>query len=320
MKKYILRLGICAGLLAVLLLLTMLIHNGMDAFVVSRQPNQSTTVEAPPTVTMSDLTDLDDETDEDQQQTPDNTTQTTTPGTTTTPETTTPETTTPETTTPETTTPETTTPETTTPETTTPETTTPETTTPETTTPETTTPGTTTTPETTTPETTTPGTTTTPETTTPPAEDEKKKPQGQAAPVVTFYNAAGNAVTIESFRDKPVVLCYWASWATGSDDTLDLINQYYAEYSEKVHFVVINLTNAEKETREAADAYLAEKNYAFPVYYDTDGVCRTSYSVNTVPTTFFLEDDAYAVAYSKGKLTKRVLLAGIEYILKEALS
>ena len=279
MKKYILRLGICAGLLAVLLLLTMLIHNGMDAFVVSRQPNQSTTVEAPPTVTMSDLTDLDDETDEDQQKAPDDTTQTTTPGTTTTPETTTPETTTPETTTPETTTPETTTP------------------------------GTTTTPE-----------TTTPETTTPPVEDEKKKPQGQDAPVVTFYNAAGNAVTIESFRDKPVVLCYWASWATGSDDTLDLINQYYAEYSEKVHFVVINLTNAEKETREAADAYLAEKNYAFPVYYDTDGVCRTSYSVNTVPTTFFLEDDAYAVAYSKGKLTKRVLLAGIEYILKEALS
>lgn len=304
MKKYVLRLGLCAGLLAVLLLITMLIHNSMDEYVVSKQPNQSTTVEAPPTVTMSDLAELDNE--EDEQEDPSNTTQTTTPGTNT--ETTTPETNT-ETTTPgtntETTTPETNT-ETTTPETNT-ETSTPGTNT-ETTTPETTTP------ETTTPETTTPETTT-PETTTPPAE-EQKKPQGQAAPVVTFYNAAGNAITVESFRDKPVVLCYWASWATGSDDTLDLIAKYYAEYSDKVHFVVINLTNSEKETREAADAFLADKNYPFPIYYDTDGVCRTSYSVNTVPTTFFLEDDAYAVAYSKGKLTKRVLLAGIEYILK----
>ena len=294
MKKYILRLGLCAGLLAVLLLITMLIHNSMDDYVVSKQPNQSTTVQAPPTVTMSDLAELDNETEEEEQENPSDTTQTTTPGTTT------PGTTTPGTTTPETTTPETTTPETTTPETTTPETTTPETTTPETTTPETTTP---------------PATTTTPETTTPPAE-EQKKPQGQAAPVVTFYNAAGNAITVESFRDKPVVLCYWASWATGSADTLDLIAKYYAEYSDKVHFVVINLTNSEKETREAADAFLADKNYPFPIYYDTDGVCRTSYAVNTVPTTFFLEDDAYAVAYSKGKLTKRVLLAGIAYILK----
>ena len=294
MKKYILRLGICAGLLTVLLLLTMLIHNSMDDYVVSKQPNQSTTVEAPPTVTMSDLTELDNEIDEEEQENPANTTQTTTP-----------ETTTPETTTPETTTPGTTTPGTTTPGTTTPGTTTPETTTPETTTP--TPPPATTTPETTTPETTTP--------TTPPAE-EQKKPQGQAAPVVAFYNAAGNAITIESFRDKPVVLCYWASWATGSTDTLDVLSKYYAEYSEKVHFVVINLTNAEKETRESADAFLADKNYPFPIYYDTDGVCRTSYAVNTVPTTFFLEDDAYAVAYSKGKLTKRVLLAGIEYILK----
>ena len=142
-----------------------------------------------------------------------------------------------------------------------------------------------------------------------------KKPIGQKAPAVTFYDGSGNAVTLEAFKDKPVVLCFWASWATASESTLNLLAEQYVNYSQDVYFVVVCITDGTKETRETADAFLADKSYPFPVYYDLDGVCHASYKVSTKPTTFFLKKDNLAYAYNKGALTKMILTTGIDYVL-----
>lgn len=140
-------------------------------------------------------------------------------------------------------------------------------------------------------------------------------PEGTLAPATLFYDAEGNALSIESFKDKPVVLCYWGSWASGSEDTLNLMQEIYDLYSDRLSVVAVNLSASSKESREAADAYWAEKGYSFPTYYDNDRACQNAYGIETVPTTFFLQEDCWAVAYFTGKLTRYGARIGLGCIL-----
>lgn len=163
-----------------------------------------------------------------------------------------------------------------------------------------------------------PSTTPTTPTTEPATQPTTPPPSGQTAPAVTFYDSQGNPLSVAAFTDKPVVLCFWASWATGSKDTLDLLQAAYNKYGDQVYFVVVNLTTTPRETKEAAEAYWATTSYSFPTYYDLDGTCRAAYKADTVPTTFFMKEDNLALAYFKGKLTKFGLSVGLECILPEA--
>ena len=111
------------------------------------------------------------------------------------------------------------------------------------------------------------------------------------------------------------MICYWASWAGDSEKSLKRIAQFYELYHEDVYFLAINITDGDKETRETADTFLADKSYPFPVFYDLDGVCHAAFRVNTKPTTFFLKENCWAMAYFKGNLTKYGMNMGMKCIL-----
>ena len=292
MRKSILRLCVCAVLLISLVFLAKLIHNKVDSFVASRSSIKETSVSIPtgpgasaapsktPTESTMDLTDLSDKNQQSANQEDTQPTDPTGPSDPTAPTT------------------DTTAPTTNTTAPTT-NTTAPTTNTTAPTT-STTAPTTGTTVPTTAP-------TTVPTTTT--------MPKGQLAPAITFYDAAGNAYTIDAYKDKPIIICFWASWATGSGPTLEMLKQCHAEYGEDIYFLAINITDGIRETRELADAFLADKSYPFPVFYDLDGVCRSAYGVNTKPTTFFIQKENWAIAYFKGNLSTMGLNRGLQTIL-----
>lgn len=148
-----------------------------------------------------------------------------------------------------------------------------------------------------------------------PTEPTEPPPSGQTAPAVAFYDSQGNACTLEAYKDKPIVLCFWASWATNSPDTLNLLQAAYNNYGDKVYFIAVNLTTTPRETEEAAKAFWASSSYSFPTYYDLDGTCRSAFGADTVPTTFFIKEENLAIAYFKGNLTRYGLTVGMNCIL-----
>jgi len=44
----------------------------------------------------------------------------------------------------------------------------------------------------------------------------------------------------------------------------------YERYGDQIHFVLLNMNEPGKETKETADQYIKEKGYTFPYYYDED--------------------------------------------------
>ena len=93
--------------------------------------------------------------------------------------------------------------------------------------------------------------------------------------------------------------------------------KYYESHGDKVNFVIVNLTDGQQETVETASAFIAEKGYTFPVYYDTDIDAAAKYGVSAVPVSYFIDAEGYFTAWAQGALSADMLQQGMDLLLGE---
>ena len=141
--------------------------------------------------------------------------------------------------------------------------------------------------------------------------------KGSEAPDFTVYDLEGNAHKLSDFRGKPVLLNFWASWCGPCQMEMPDFQKYYESHGDKVNFVIVNLTDGQQETVESASAFIAEKGYTFPVYYDTDIDAAVKYGVSAVPVSYFIDAEGYFVAWAQGALTADMLQQGMDMLLGE---
>ena len=141
------------------------------------------------------------------------------------------------------------------------------------------------------------------------------KARGSEAPDFTVYDLEGNAHQLSDFRGKPVLLNFWASWCGPCQMEMPDFQKYYESHGDKVNFVIVNLTDGQQETVESASAFIAEKGYTFPVYYDTDIDAAVKYGVSAVPVSYFIDAEGYFVAWAQGALSADMLQQGMDLLL-----
>jgi len=139
--------------------------------------------------------------------------------------------------------------------------------------------------------------------------------QGSEAPDFTVYDLEGNAHKLSDFRGRPVLLNFWASWCGPCQMEMPDFQKFYESHGDKVNFVIVNLTDGQQETVESASAFIAEKGYTFPVYYDTDIDAAVKYGVSAVPVSYFLDAEGNFVAWAQGALTADMLQQGMDMLL-----
>ena len=135
------------------------------------------------------------------------------------------------------------------------------------------------------------------------------------APDFTVYDLEGNPVKLSDFHGKPIFLNFWASWCGPCQMEMPYFQDYYENYGDKVHFVMVNLTDNRKETLESASAFIAEKGYTFPTYYDTDIDAAMRYGVNSVPVSYLIDADGRFVAWVPGTMNADMLQQGMDMLL-----
>lgn len=145
-------------------------------------------------------------------------------------------------------------------------------------------------------------------------EDNSAYKQNIVAPGFTVYNAQGNPVQLSDFLGKPVVLNFWASWCSPCKNEMPEFQKLYLEYGDEVQFLMVNLTDGTKETVESASDFLVAAGYTFPVYFDVRSEATTAYSIRSIPTTFFIDAEGYAIAQATGAIDEATLQKGINLI------
>ena len=135
------------------------------------------------------------------------------------------------------------------------------------------------------------------------------------APDFTVYDLDGNAHKLSDFQGKPVLLNFWASWCGPCQMEMPDFQKFYESHGDKVNFVIVNLTDGQQETVESASAFIEEKGYTFPVYYDTDIDAAMKYGVSAVPVSYFIDAEGNFVAWAQGALSADMLQQGMDMLL-----
>lgn len=147
--------------------------------------------------------------------------------------------------------------------------------------------------------------------------DKVENEEKPLAPDFTVYDAEGNAVQLYDYIGKPIVLNFWASWCSPCQREMPDFDEKYLELGDKVQFLMINMTDGSRETVDTAYEFIAEKGYSFPVFYDTDSTAAIAYGAYSIPTTYFIDADGYALARASGTIDADTLQTGIDMITGE---
>ncbi len=139
--------------------------------------------------------------------------------------------------------------------------------------------------------------------------------EGQAlAPDFTVLDSEGNEVKLSDFFGKPIVLNFWASWCGPCRSEMPDFDEAFLAQGEEIQFLMVNMTDGDRETVEIAKAFIADSGYSFPVFYDVNYDAAITYGVASLPTTFFIDAQGNLVAYAKSAIDMDTLQKGIDMI------
>lgn len=145
---------------------------------------------------------------------------------------------------------------------------------------------------------------------------ETQEAERTAAPDFAAYNSEGGEVLLSDFFGKPIVLNFWASWCEPCKMEMPDFDEKYLEIGKDVHFLMVNMTTG-RETKEAAERFLADAGFSFPVLFDLDSDAAYTYGTSSIPTTWFIDAEGYLVAQAVGAIDGATLQRGIDLIYTE---
>lgn len=134
------------------------------------------------------------------------------------------------------------------------------------------------------------------------------------APDARIYDRDGNEVLLSQHFGKPMVLNFWASWCGPCQSEMPAFQEKYKELGADVSFVMVNMTDGNRETVEAASGFIDLNGFEFPVFYDTTGEAAYAYQAYSLPTTYFIDAGGHVVAQATGAIDAATLQKGIDMI------
>ena len=140
--------------------------------------------------------------------------------------------------------------------------------------------------------------------------------QPDPIPAVDFQLEDGEG-TLLSFLElldgRPAVVNFWAANCPPCREEMPHFQAAYEEYGEDIQFLMVNVLEAMGDTKEDAQAYLAQEGYTFPVYYDRELSGVMAYGLRGFPTTFFLNGDKELVLGLSGMMSRELLETYLSY-------
>jgi thiol-disulfide isomerase/thioredoxin/outer membrane lipoprotein-sorting protein len=136
---------------------------------------------------------------------------------------------------------------------------------------------------------------------------------GDQIPSLQLKASDGKTVSIESFRGKPVLLDFWATWCGPCVASLPRLAQIYRE--AKAKGLVLLAVDQDEKPNTAAE-FLSKQGYDWPNYHDDNGEIEKLMGSSPVPRTVLIDSQgkiAYdAVGSTSDELRTQIARLGPE--------
>lgn len=136
-------------------------------------------------------------------------------------------------------------------------------------------------------------------------------------PDVALTDSLGQEVMMSQLEGKPLVLNFWASTCGPCQGEMSFFQKAFDTYGDQINFAMVNIPGFNGETTERAQSFIRNNAYTFPVFFDTGGDASVAYGLTTLPRTYFVDAEGYAVAYSMGVISESSLEQGIGMLLEQ---
>jgi thiol-disulfide isomerase/thioredoxin len=134
-----------------------------------------------------------------------------------------------------------------------------------------------------------------------------------SAPVFSFKAVDGNSYSMSSFRGKPVLLCFWASWCGPCIKNIPMLKDIQAKYGGKLEMISVSIDRSEVKWKEALANYKMNWIQTCDLAtYTNDTELRRIYDIHFIPEyilldgegrivyqNFLLKDDSYEILKAK---------------------
>ena len=145
-----------------------------------------------------------------------------------------------------------------------------------------------------------------------------KAPEGDSQKALDFAleDWDGNATSLYDLiaQGKPIVLNFWASWCPPCKGEMPEFEKVFKELGDDVQFIMLNVTDGQRETRAIGEKYVNDQGYTFPVFFDSSQEGSIVYGIRYIPTTLFIDSNGYIVAGAQSAIDEKILRQGIEMI------
>jgi cytochrome c biogenesis protein CcmG/thiol:disulfide interchange protein DsbE len=111
---------------------------------------------------------------------------------------------------------------------------------------------------------------------------------GRSAPDFSLEDLNGKSVSLSSFRGKPVIVNFWATWCPYCRKERDHLKKLYEDYSDK-NLVIVSVSI---DRSFGTLKKFMEKNPApFIILYDGDSKVASQFHVAGLPSSFLINRD-----------------------------
>lgn len=133
------------------------------------------------------------------------------------------------------------------------------------------------------------------------------------APIITLATFPDkNQVSLQDLigQGKPVYLNFWATWCPPCVGEMPHFEALYPKYQNQIQFLAVS----QDAKKEAADSFIADKGYTFPVAWDADQKAGQTYGVQAIPTSVLIDAEGKIIDIHVGGMSAGQL----EDFLKQA--
>ncbi len=119
------------------------------------------------------------------------------------------------------------------------------------------------------------------------------------APSFSLKDLKGNAVSLEDYKGKIVVMVFWATWCDPCREEMPTLKKLYKLYQDK-GLAVLGIS-IDRSNGKRVKSFVEEAGLTYPILMDEDQSVRKKYQVEALPTSHLIGRDGKCLGFISGQ-------------------